>query len=464
MQISREVLLSPLHELVSLLERGDVSSEELVQATIERTEALEPELNSYITFLPERALERARRCDRERARGDVSAPLHGIPISLKDVFETAGIPTTAGARFLKDHEPSNDAEVVRRLDEAGAILMGKANLNKFAGGESGENPDFGNMQNPWNRNYSPSGSSGGSAAQVAGGLAALSIGSDNGGSVRNPASVCNIVGLKPTHGRISTEGMFPRAYTIDHAGTLTRTVKDAAIALNVLAGHRAGDTTTARHAVSDYTSEINAPITGLKVGVDRTALRGAESAVTETFERALTTLTELGFRLVDVRLPSAEEMSNAMYLIFLCEWGAAHEPWMRERPEEYAGGARGAMLISAVDYLKAQRERRTFQVRAGEAMKNVDLLASPTYPIVRRSHRGLPTISGRQLDSMDVLRFTMPYDLLGLPAISLPAGFDGVDAPIGFQLAGRAFDEALVLRAAHAYEQATEWHRRHPDI
>lgn len=462
--MSRELLLSPLHELASLLERREISSEELVRAEIERTEALEPELNSYITFLPERALDVARRRDRDRARGDVSSPLHGIPISLKDVFETAAIPTTAGAGFLRDHEPDTDAEVTRRLDEAGCVLMGKANLNKFAGGESGENPDFGDMRNPWNRSYSPSGSSGGSAAQVAAGLVALSVGSDNGGSVRNPASVCNVVGLKPTHGRISTEGMFPRAYTIDHAGTLTRTVTDAAMALRVLAGHRPGDATTVRRDVPDYPSELDLSVTGVKIGVDRTLLRVAEPAVTQTFEDVLAKLEELGFAVVDVDLPSPEEMSDAMYLIFLCEWGAAHEPWMRERPEEYGGGARGALLISAVDYLKAQRERRTFQVRFGKAMESVDLLASPTYPIVRRSHRGLPAVAGQRLDSMEVLRFTMPYDLLGLPAVSIPAGFHEHDAPIGFQLAGRAFDEALVLRAAYAYEQATEWHRRHPDI
>ena len=462
--MSRALLFSPLSELSSLLERRELSSEELVRAAIERTEALEPRLNSYITFLPERALELARRRDRERAQGNADTPLHGIPISLKDVFETAGIPTTAGARFLRNNTPAADAEVTRRLDEAGAVLMGKANLNKFAGGESGANPDFGDMNNPWNLDYSPSGSSGGSAAQVASGLAALSLGSDNGGSVRNPASVCNVVGLKPTHGRISTEGMFPRAYTIDHAGTLTRTVQDAAIALTVLAGHRPGDTTTARHDVADYVAELAAPVAGLKVGVDPTLVRVAEPAVARTFAQALATLAELGMDVVDVTLPSPEEMSEVMYLIFLCEWGAAHEPWMRERPEEYDGGARGALLISATDYLKAQRQRRVFQVRAAEALRTVDLLASPTYPIVRRSHRLLPMVSGRQLDTMDVLRFTMPYDLLGLPAISVPAGFDGDDAPIGFQLAGHAFDEARLLRAAHAYEQATQWHSRHPDI
>jgi aspartyl-tRNA(Asn)/glutamyl-tRNA(Gln) amidotransferase subunit A len=320
------------------------------------------------------------------------------------------------------------------------------------------------MHNPWNLDYSPSGSSGGSAAQVAAGLCALSLGSDNGGSVRNPASVCNLVGLKPTHARVSTEGMFPRAYTIDHAGTLTRTVRDAALALRVIAGHRDGDTTTARRSVPDYAAELEAPLAGVRVGVDRSLLRVAEPAVVQTFARALDTLAELGVRVVDVTLPPPEEMAEVMYLIFLCEWGAAHEPWMRERPEEYGGGARGALLIAAADYLKAQRARRTFQVRAAEAMREVDLLASPTYPIVRRSHRGLPAVAGKPLDSMDVLRFTMPYDLLGLPAVSIPGGFDDDDAPIGFQLAGRAFAEPLMLRAAHAYERATDWHERHPDL
>ncbi len=294
MRVAPELLVAPLHELSALLDKGEITSEELVRATIERTEALEPELNSYITFLPERALEASRRSDEQRRRGESKSLLHGIPISLKDVFDTAEIATTAGARFLKNHEPTTDAEVTRRLDEAGTILMGKANLNKFAGGESGENPDFGNMRNPWNRNYSPSGSSGGSAAQVATGLAALSVGSDNGGSVRNPASVCNVVGLKPTHGRISTEGMFPRAYSIDHAGPITRTVKDAAIVMRVLAGHRDGDTTTSRRGVPDYEAELDGSVRGTKLGIDRELARVAEPAVTRIFERALRKLEEIG--------------------------------------------------------------------------------------------------------------------------------------------------------------------------
>jgi aspartyl-tRNA(Asn)/glutamyl-tRNA(Gln) amidotransferase subunit A len=453
--MSRELLLRPLRDLAGLLARREISSEELVRVTIERTEAIERKLNSYITFLPERALEDARARDRERSRGGGQGPLHGIPISLKDVFDTASIPSTAGARFLADRRPSSDSEVARRLSRAGAVLLGKSNLNKFAGGESGENPDYGDMRNPWNLDYSPSGSSGGSAAQVATGMVALSIGSDNGGSVRNPACVCGLVGLKPTHGLVSTEGMFPRAYSIDHAGTLTRTVEDAALALEVLAGDRGR---------RDYASTLDAPVKGWKLGRDRNLVRVGEPAVLRIFDSVLTKLAELGFEIVEVELPSPEEMMPAMYTIFFCEWGVAHEPWMRSHPEEYDGGARAALLIPAADYLKAQQQRRLFQEGYARALAKADLLVSPTYPIVRREHRMLPVVSGRRLTLDDALRYTMPYDLMGLPAVSLPGGFAEEDAPVGFQLAGAAFQEAKILNAAHAYERATEWHRRHPSI
>jgi aspartyl-tRNA(Asn)/glutamyl-tRNA(Gln) amidotransferase subunit A len=453
--MSRELLLRPLRDLAGLLARREISSEELVRVTIERTEAIERKLNSYITFLPERALEDARARDRERSRGGGQGPLHGIPISLKDVFDTASIPSTAGARFLADRRPSSDSEVARRLSRAGAVLLGKSNLNKFAGGESGENPDYGDMRNPWNLDYSPSGSSGGSAAQVATGMVALSIGSDNGGSVRNPACVCGLVGLKPTHGLVSTEGMFPRAYSIDHAGTLTRTVEDAALALEVLAGDRGR---------RDYASTLDAPVKGWKLGRDRNLVRVGEPAVLRIFDSVLTKLAELGFEIVEVELPSPEEMMPAMYTIFFCEWGVAHEPWMRSHPEEYDGGARAALLIPAADYLKAQQQRRLFQEGYARALAKADLLVSPTYPIVRREHRMLPVVSGRRLTLDDALRYTMPYDLMGLPAVSLTGGFAHPDAPVGFQLAGAAFQEAKVLQAAHAYERATDWHERHPAI
>ncbi len=462
--MSRELVLKPLHELSSLLQKGEISSEELVRATIERTEALEPELHTYITFLPEQALEQARRCDEERRRGEPRSPLHGVPVSLKDVFATAGIPTSAGAGFLREHVPEGDAEVTRRLREAGTVLMGKANLTRFTEGESGENDDFGHMKNPWNTDFSASGSSGGSAAQVATGLVALSVGSDNGGSIRNPASTCGVVGLKPTHGRISTDGMFPRIYTIDHAGPLTRTVTDAAMALQVLAGHRAGDDTARRREVPDYVASLGEPVGGMTLGIDRGYLRVAERQVLSVFESALAELSKLGCAIEEVSLPGPEEMLAVMYPIFFCEYGAAHEPWLREYPEEYGGGSRAALLVPAVQYLDAQRNRRLLQHRFAEGMKDVDLLVSPTYPIRRRPFGPLPRIGGRRISPNGVLRFTLSFDLMGLPAISIPGGFSDDGSPVGIQLAGRAWEEPRVLQAAHAYEQATGRYRQHPPI
>ena len=452
-----DLLFEPVHEQSARLRRGEISSAELVRSSIERIQALEPRLSSFITFFPERALEKAYASDERRARGEDLGPLDGVPYSMKDVFDADGIPTTAGAGFLRGNVPTHNAEVTQRLEEEGAVLLGKANMTRFAEGESGRNVDFGDQKNPWNPRYSPSGSSGGSAAQVAAGMVSFSLGSDNGGSVRNPASVCNLVGLKPTHGRISTEGMFPRVASIDHVGILTREVKDAAHVLQSLA-----ETTASRNDVPRYLDEIGGSIRGIRAGVDRALTGFAERPVLDVFARALETLEALGVDLVEVSLPSPEEMMPTLYTVFLCEWGSAHELWLRERPEEYDGGSRAALLIPASDYLKAQRARRTFQRRAAEVMEVVDVLVSPTYPIVRRAHDGFPVAQGKRIDPETALWFTMPHDLLGLPAVSIPGGFASPDAPIGFQIAGKAFDETLVLRLAHAYEQATDWHRQHP--
>jgi aspartyl-tRNA(Asn)/glutamyl-tRNA(Gln) amidotransferase subunit A len=461
--VSADLVFAPISELAPKLRSREISAEELVVAAIERTEELEPRLNSYITFLPERALAEAKRADAQIAQGEYRGPLHGVPVSLKDLFDTAGIPTSAGAGFLEGHVPQTDSVVTVRLREAGAILLGKANMNKFAGGESGDNPDFGRMKNPWNLNFSPGGSSGGSGAQVAAGLVALSVGSDNGGSVRNPAALCGVVGLKPTHGRISMEGMFPRAYTLDHPGLLTRTVEDCALSLQILAGHRRGDTTTARKPVPDYRRELKGGVAGLRLGVDRRFASVGQAWVLGAMENTLKELEALGASVREVRLPPYEEMRAVAYTLFFPEWGAAHERWLRERPEEYGGGgARAALLIPAVDYIKASRKRRSLQLDFARAIRDVDLLVSPTYPLDRRPFGGYPSVAGRRITFDDALRYTLPFDLFGLPAISIPCGFSEEGFPIGVQLVARAFDEATVLRAAHAYQQATEWHLRHP--
>jgi aspartyl-tRNA(Asn)/glutamyl-tRNA(Gln) amidotransferase subunit A len=464
--VSTDLLFGTIAELAPRVRGREVSSLELTRAAIARTEALEPRLNSYIRFMPERALERARQADAELARGEYRGPLHGVPVSLKDIFDIEGLPTSGGARFLLDSAPRPDAAVTRRLRQAGTVILGKANLNKFAGGESGDNPDFGRMRNPWGIDYSPGGSSGGSAAQVAAGMAWLSVGTDNGGSVRIPAALCGIVGLKPTHGRISMEGLFPRAYTFDHPGPLTRSVEDCAIVLEVLAGHDRGDSTTRARPVPDYRAALQAPVKGLRVGVDREFARLGQPQVRSAFERALATLAGLGIDVVEVAIPRAEDMNALFGPLFIPEWGAAHEPWLRSHPEEYpeAWAPRAALLVPAVEYIKASRQRRLVQVAYARATRDVDLLASPTYPIDRRPFGDYPAVDGKPLTFDDAFRYTMPFDLLGLPAVSVPCGFSDDGFPIGLQLAGKAFDEATVLRAAHAYERATEWHRRRPPV
>lgn len=456
-------LFDGLLELSARLRRQELSCEELVRASIQRTERLEPSLNSYIRFDPESALALSKQRDTELKAGHDRGPFHGIPVSLKDVFDQKDITTTAGARFLSSTRAVEDAEVTRRLIDAGAVIVGKANLNKFAGGESGDNPDYGRMNNPWNPERSPSGSSGGSAAQVAAGMVALSLGSDNGGSIRNPAAVCSVVGLKPTYGRVSTRGMFPRAYSIDHAGILVRRVSDAAAALQLLAGRRDDDTGASERAVpsfapSDVTSRR------WKIGVDRTLVRYGHDDVVQNFAAQLALLSDEGHEVVDVSLPQPEEMRACLYTIFFCEFGATHERWMRSNPEEYVGGTRGALLIPAVDYLKAQRQRTLFQKRAAETMRQVDVLVSPTYPLSHRSHSGLPVLNNRRMTNDDALHYTMPFDLLGYPAMSVPGGFTDDGSPLGLQFVARPFAEPTLFQAAYDYERLAAHVDRHPAI
>ena len=381
-----DLAFETISTLAPRIRRRDLSSEELVRTVIERTHRLEPTLNSYITFRPDAALERARAVDLEIAQGKYRGPLHGIPFSLKDHFETQGVPTTAGARFLAGNVPKQDAAVARRLKAAGAVLLGKSNMNKFAGGESGDNPDFGKIRNPWNTDYSPGGSSGGAGAQVAAGLVPLSIGSDNGGSIRIPAALCGVVGLKPTFGRISMEGMYPRAYTADHPGPLTRLVEDCAIALQALAGHDRGDTTTIAKPVPDYLASLKKPLTTLRVGVDHKYASVGEPAVLDRFGAALETLIRLGATLHDVTVPAVDEMTTLGYAL-MPDYSSDTQLFLAhpdEYPAEFRPYAMAALLTPAMAYIKAMQKRRLIQVEYARATKSVDVFACPSYPLRRR--------------------------------------------------------------------------------
>ena len=460
-------------ELAGDLRARRVASVDVVRQALDRARGLESALNSFITLIPDAALEEARQMDAEIARGQYRGPLHGIPISIKDHIDTAGIRTTAGAKSRVANVPAADAAGVRRVKRAGAGIIGKANMNKFADGESGDNPDFGKIRNPWNRDYSPGGSSSGSGAQVAAGIVPLSVGTDNGGSVRIPAALCGVVGLKPTHGRISLEGIFPRLYTLDHPGPLTRTVEDCAIALQVLAGHDAGDTTTARRPVPDYGAGLRTGIKGMVIGVDRGYVTVGQPDVLAAFDVALDALRSLGASVVDVTLPPFDQLLAVGNTIASCEYSVAAAQLFHEHPSDFdaavppaasSADIKAGALIPAVDYIRATQQRRVLQSAYARATHDTAVVVAPTYPLAGRPFGPYPRVQNREFTANDAIRYTFSFDLLGLPAISVPCGFSHDGFPVGLQFIGRAFDESTVLRAAHAYEQATTWHTRHPTV
>jgi aspartyl-tRNA(Asn)/glutamyl-tRNA(Gln) amidotransferase subunit A len=468
-----DLAFATLADVGPALRERRLSSVKLVSAILDRTRALEPRLNTYITFRPEAALAEAKQADSEIARGHYRGPLHGVPISIKDHIDTAGIRTTSGAKSRLDHVPAVDSGVARRMKAAGAVLVGKANMNKFADGESGDNPDFGKIKNPWNDQFSPGGSSSGSGAQVAAGLVPLSIGTDNGGSVRIPAALCGVVGLKPTHGRISLDGIFPRLYSLDHPGPLTRTVTDSAIALAALAGHDAGDTTTSRKPVPDYLKDLRAGIKGMRIGVDRSFVTVGQPDVLTAFNAAIDALRALGASIVDVAYSGYAQCGAAGNTIAACEYSVAAANLLREHPHDLdnatppaasAADVKAGMIIPAVDYIRATQQRRLLQIDYARATRDVAVTICPTYPLAPRPFGEYPVVQGRKYTADDVTHYTFPFDVLGLPAISVPCGFSATGSPIGLQFVAKPFDEATALRVAYAYEQATEWHTRRPTL
>jgi aspartyl-tRNA(Asn)/glutamyl-tRNA(Gln) amidotransferase subunit A len=356
---------------------------------------------------------------------------------------------------------------------AGTVLIGKANMNKFADGESGDNPDFGKIRNPWNPQFSPGGSSAGSGAQVAAGLVPLSIGTDNGGSIRIPAALCGVVGIKPTHRRVSIEGIFPRLYSLDHAGPLVRTTEDCAMALQALAGHDPGDGTTARKAVPDFSKDLGGGIKGMSIGVDRAFSAIGESDVLAAFQAAVEALRSLGASIADVSFGGYSDCGAVGDTVAACEYSVAAAGLLLDHPDDFvhavppasnAADIKAGTVIPAVDYIRAAQKRRVLQTDYSRSMQAVSVMVTPTYPLAPRPWGEYPTVNGRQYTADDATHYTFPFDVLGVPAISVPCGVSKAGSPIGLQIVGRPFDEATVLRVAYAYEQATEWHTRHPSL
>jgi aspartyl-tRNA(Asn)/glutamyl-tRNA(Gln) amidotransferase subunit A len=471
--MSLDPAFATIAELSREIQHRRLSCLELTQATLARTEKLDPILNTYITLLPDAALTQAKVLDTEIARGHYRGPLHGIPLSIKDHIDTAGIRTTSGAKSRWGRVPTADAPVARRMRVAGTVLIGKANMNKFADGESGDNPDFGKVRNPWNREFSPGGSSAGSGAQVAAGLVPLSIGTDNGGSVRIPAALCGVVGLKPTHRRVSIEGIFPRLYSLDHAGPLVRSTEDCALALQVLAGHDEGDATTALKVVPDFSNALHAGIKGMSIGVDHAFTAVGESDVLTAFRGAIDTLRSLGASIVDVSFADYAQCGAVGDTIAACEYSVAAASLLRDHADDFvhavppasnAADIKAGTVIPAVDYIRATQERRVLQLEYARSTQGVSVMITPTYPLAPRPWGEYPKVNGRQYTADDATHYTFPFDVLGVPAISIPCGFSKAGAPIGLQVVARPFDESTAMRVAYTFEQATEWHTRHPPL
>ena len=466
-----ELALLTIKEASALIEKREVSPVELIDATLDRVDRLQPALNAFITVMHREARRDAKRAEAEIARGKYKGPLHGIPVSLKDLYYTRGVRTTAGSKVLANFVPRYDSTVTAKLRRAGAIIIGKNNLHEFAPGGSTNNAHYGPGRNPWNPSCIPGGSSGGSAAAVAASMGMASMGSDTAGSIRMPAAVCGVVGLKPTYGRVSCYGVVALSWSLDTAGPLTRTAEDCALIMQAIAGHDPKDPVSVRAPVPDYSEDLARDIRGLRVGIPREHFfQNTSAEVAELTRKAIRVLEDLGASVREVSIPLAGVSTYAANVLSRAEGAAYHEHWLRTQRGDYSPDIRDRLetgfYISAVDYIKAQQIRTLVQRQFNQVMEEVDLLATPTTPIP--AHPIGPEVltppGSDQEGMLSLIVLTRPHNMAGLPAISVPCGFTAERLPVGLQLGGRALDEATVLRAAHAYQQATDWHLRRPHV
>lgn len=418
---------------------------------------------AFITRTADAALAAARRADDDLGRGIDRGPLHGIPVALKDLFDTAGVRTTAGSRIFADRVPAEDSAVAARLAAAGAVRMGKTNLHEWAFGVTNQNPHFGAAKNPWDTTRVPGGSSGGSAIAVATGMCFVSPGSDTGGSIRIPAALCGVAGLKPTYGRVSLHGAIPLSWTLDHAGPLARTVRDLAIALAVLAGHDPRDPTSADVPVDDYTGDIDASVKGVRVLVPTVHFfDDLDPEVESAVRDAVGVLRGLGARVAEGPLPHSELLRDAQRAIITIDAAAYHAERLARRPQDFGEAVRdrfrAAETIATTHYARARRDRDVLRRAWSEVLRDHDVIVSATTPIAAPPREGQDATAQAARLTVN----TSPFNLTGLPALTVPCGFTRDGLPIGLQLAAGPWREGLLLRVANAYEHATEWHTRHP--
>lgn len=457
----------PLVDIAARIRSRQVSPVDVTEAVIERIDALNGSLNAFITVLADDARVQARAAESEILAGTYRGPLHGVPVSVKDLFATRGIRTTAGSRVLADFVPDEDAAVVERLRDAGAVLVGKNNMLEFA--YASVHPDYGPTPNPWDLTRSTSGSSSGSGAAVAAGMGYGSVGTDTGGSIRLPAAYCGIVGLKPTYGRVSRHGVVPVSWSCDHVGPMTRTVADCAAMLGVLAGEDPRDATSGRAAVPDYQHLLGADIGGRRIAICDAYLRkSVDPSVQALVETAIGQLEALGAVVEEIALPSPSEAVPALLGILTPEAATFHLKWLRERPEDYTPAVRERLelgvITPAISYLQAQRARQRIVTEMRSALRGFDVVAMPTAPTAA-TPLDSDIVTSAEADPellAALINFTGPFDLTGFPAISIPCGFTENGLPVGLQLVAHPYQETTLFNVAQAYESSTDWHRRNP--
>jgi aspartyl-tRNA(Asn)/glutamyl-tRNA(Gln) amidotransferase subunit A len=459
-----------LTELSKLLASRELSSSNAVKGTLNRLEHLEGKLNAFITVAGEQAIAEAKNADDEIARGSYRGPLHGVPVTIKDLFETAGVRTTGGSKIFADWIPETDSAVVERLRAAGAIIVGKTNLDEFGHGGTSTLSHFGPVHNPWNIEHIAGGSSGGSAAAVAAGIGPLSYGTETGSSVRRPASYCGIVGFKPTFGIISRTGSFRGAWSQDHVGLFARSVKDITLGLDPVAGFDARDPASVHQDSAAYTARLDANVKQLKIGILRRFLEGVNHEVKQAFDTGLEVFAAAGCEIVELNVPEVSYAAMTSMMTSSAESAGINRRWFRERHQDFvphvSRGIAVGMTITASEYLTVQRARQRIREALRTAYEQVAIIASPT------TARAAPLISAgvkgngddtrhASYNHSNLLRFP---SMLGLPGCSLPCGINAEGLPIGMQLIGSWFADQVVLNAALAFQNGTDWHTRRPAI
>ena len=475
-----EITALTIGELAPRIKTGALSPVELTEHYLRRIEKLDPLINAYVTVTAEQALVQAKVVQSEISAGKYRGALHGIPVAIKDNLATKGIRTTAGSKILSDWIPDFDATVVTRLKDAGAIILGKTNMHEWAKASNTINRFFGAIHNPWDLNATPGGSSGGSAVAVAADMCVASIGTDSAGSVRTPASLCGIVGLKPTYGRISQHGGVPGTggHSINHFGVFTKTVEDCAYVLEVVAGHDPEDPLSADAAVPCYTDALGQRSDSLKIGVlDTYFPENMSREVRQAFDAALRTLEHLRMKLELISIPHMDLVPTVFACTMRFEDKAPHDRYLRTRPRDYSPrllyNQISALTIPEATYQTAQKVRELIRREFARALTKVDLIVAPTMPIPAPSleacERGYTEIDGRRVPLQDsrgnfLTLFTIPFNLTGLPALSVCCGFSSAGLPIGLQLIGPAFQEGRILQAAQAYEKVACWREKRPEL